>query len=295
MNNLKNKKIIATYQVPEGIDATRLSDFATGIFNTIPSRKGIKKAIKNGLVTINGQQGFTGDFIKGGETLKLLQSDKELKKPLIHIPLEVLYEDDYLAIINKPPGILVSGNKKWTVENALSPHLKKSTQNDALQRPEPIHRLDYPTSGALLIGKTASSVVALNKLFENREIEKTYLAVNIGKMKKNGKIDHEIDDKNARSSYRVLDSVASPKYGQFNLVELKPETGRRHQLRKHLAAIGNPILGDLLYGKEGFLLKGKGLYLHAASLKFIHPFTQQQLLINAPIPKKFKKLFNYFS
>ncbi len=282
---------IESHIVPPLDTQERLSNYAIGIFNTIPSRKGIKKAIKNGLVTINGQQGFTGDFIKGGETLELLQSDKELKKPLIHIPLKVLYEDDFLAIVNKPPGILVSGNKKWTLQNALSPHLKLSTQKDALLRPEPIHRLDYPTSGALLIGKTAAAVIELNQLFENRLIEKTYLAVTIGKMPAKGVINTPIDDKEALSHYQVLETVSSPKYGCFNLVELKPETGRRHQLRKHLASIGNPILGDLLYGKENLLLKGKGLYLHAYTLTFKHPFTQKPVKGKAELPKKFEKLF----
>ena len=284
--------IIESHLVPTLENQERLSDYAVTIFNSINTRKGVKKAILKGLVTINGKQGFTADFITGGELIELYRPAETTQKPTINIPIEVIYEDDYLAIVNKPPGILVSGNKKWTVENALSPHLKKSSQKDFLQRPEPIHRLDYPTSGALLIGKTASSVVALNKLFENRQIEKTYLAVNIGKMDKEGIINLPIDEKTARSLYTVLEIVDSSKYGCLNLVKLKPETGRRHQLRKHLASIGNPILGDLLYGKEGLILKGKGLYLHAYSLKFTHPFTQKELTVNVVVPKKFKKLFN---
>lgn len=287
------KIVLESYLVPFNINKSRLSDFAVGIFVTTTTRKGIKKAIKNGLIFINGKQGFTSDYITGGELLELYQPDISKTKPLIHIPIEVIYEDDYLAIVNKPPGILVSGNKKWTIENALLPHLTISTQKDALQYPEPIHRLDYPTSGALLIGKTICSTVELNKLFESRAIDKTYLAVSIGKMKPEGIIDLPIDNKNSRSFFNVLNSVVSPKYNYFNLVKLKPETGRRHQLRKHLASIGNPILGDLVYGKEGFVLKGKGLYLHAYSLKFTHPFTQEIIEINAPIPKKFKKLFSF--
>lgn len=285
---------IETHLVPALENQERLSDYAVGIFNSISTRKGIKKAILRGLVTVNGKQGYTADLITGGELIELYRPTELTNKPTIEIPIEVIYEDDFLAIINKPPGILVSGNKKWTVENALLPHLKKSSQQDFLQRPEPIHRLDYPTSGALLIGKTASSVVALNKLFENRQIEKTYLAVSIGEMDIEGTIELPIDEKTSRSFYTVLETVDSPKYGYFNLVKLKPETGRRHQLRKHLASIGNPILGDLLYGKEGFLLKGKGLYLHAASLSFIHPFTKKKITVNVAVPKKFKKLFNNY-
>lgn len=289
---MNTSSTIESHLVPKLENQKRLSDYAVGIFNTITTRKGIKKAIKNGLVTINGQQGFTADFITGGELIELFRADESTNKPIIDIPIEVIYEDDFLAIVNKPSGILVSGNKKWTVENALLPHLTKSTQKDALQRPEPIHRLDYPTSGALLIGKTAKSVVVLNKLFESREIEKTYLAVSIGKMEINGTINLPIDDKNSTSLYTVLETIDSPKYGCFNLVKLTPETGRRHQLRKHLASIGNPILGDILYGTEGLILKGKGLYLHAYSLQFNHPFTKEEIVVKVPAPKKFKKLFN---
>jgi len=288
---LANLLKIESYQVPPLEQPIRLSDFTPGIFKKISSRKGIKKAIKNGLVTVNGKVRRTGDYINGGELIELHQNRTITNKPTIDIPLEVIYEDDYLAIVNKPPGIIVSGNKKWTLENALSPHLTQSTLDDALQRPEPIHRLDYPTSGALIIGKTASAVIALNKLFETREITKTYVAVTIGKMDTKGVIDFNIDDKQSLSYYTVLASVNSPKYGCFNLVELKPETGRRHQLRKHLSEIGNPILGDLLYGKEGFLLKGKGLYLHAYSLNFIHPLTMENINISIDLPKKYKKLF----
>ncbi len=283
---------IEIHHVPPLEHKERLSDYAVGIFNTISTRKGIKKAIKNGLITINDQKGFTADFVNGGEKIELFRKNEAQKKPTINIPIEIVYEDDYLAIVNKPPGIIVNGNKKWTVENALRPHLKLSKQQDALLYPEAIHRLDYPTSGALLIGKTSSSVVALNKLFENRTIKKTYLAVSIGKMDKEGIIDLPIDTKESRSCYTVLATVDSPKYACFNLVKLTPTTGRKHQLRKHLSSIGNPILGDLQYGKEGFLLKGKGLYLHAYSLEFTHPLTNKGVAVKVPAPKKFRKLFH---
>ncbi len=146
-------KLIETYEVPKMDIRERLSDFAPGIFKTVFSKKGIKKAIKKGLITINGDQGYTSDYIVGGETIALYRSTISKSKPTIHIALDIIYEDEYLAIVNKPPGILVSGNKKFTLENALPSILKKSSQPGALERPEPIHRLDYPTSGALLIGK----------------------------------------------------------------------------------------------------------------------------------------------
>ena len=124
----------------------------------------------------------------GNERIDLFQSPLSKKRKIVNIILEIVYEDDYLAVINKPAGILVSGNKKYTIENALSLALEKSKQQDGLVYPLPIHRLDYPTSGLLLIGKTSRSVILLNKMFENKEIIKNYEAITIGEQKDQGVI-----------------------------------------------------------------------------------------------------------
>jgi len=268
----------------------RLSDLKAGTFRTITSRKGFKKALTKGLITLDGKICHTGDYIKGGELIEIFRNEAS-GKPLIHIPLSVLYEDHHLAIVNKPPGLVVSGNRKWTLENALPAALQKSIKPDALKRPEPIHRLDMPTSGAVLIGKTSTSVQQLNTLFAERQIDKTYHAVTIKSMEDRGSISHEIDGKSALTKYQVLQSVVSPKYEFLNFVKLSPHTGRKHQLRKHLAALGNPILGDHEYGVAELSLKGKGLYLHASTLQFVHPFTHAQISITAPLPKKYLKIF----
>jgi 23S rRNA pseudouridine1911/1915/1917 synthase len=281
---------IETHVAPSLDGKTRLQDYAVGIFRTIVSRKGIKKAIKNGLVSINSERGYTGDWIMGGEVIELYR-DPNLKKPGIDLSLEVLYEDDYLAIVSKPAGILVSGNKKFTLENALSSNLTKSEQPDALQFPEPIHRLDYPTTGALLIGKATGIVMALNKLFEDRAISKIYQAVVIGTINDFGIITTDIDGKPSKTEYKKIATIPSVKYEFLNLLELVPHTGRRHQLRRHLAGMGNPIFGDTLYNKKSVIVKGKGLYLHAFSLEFDHPVTRENIFIRAPLPKRFLRLF----
>jgi 23S rRNA pseudouridine1911/1915/1917 synthase len=201
-----------------------------------------------------------------------------------------LFEDDYLAVIHKPAGILVSGNTFATITNGLSQHLKKSTQPDAV-KPQPIHRLDYPTSGVLLIGKTSATIHALSKLFENKKIEKTYWAITIGQMKKAGEINFPIDEKEALSIFKVIHTVTSKRFSRLNLVELKPKTGRKHQLRKHLLSIGNPILGDKKYFLDQKILNGKGLYLHASTLELRHPITKEKLVITQELPKKFKTIF----
>ncbi len=282
--------LVETHIVPGIKDELRLSDYVPGIFITISSKKGMKKAINKGLVKINGARAFTADYIRGGETIELYQQSK-INQPKIKLKLDILFEDEYLAVVNKPPGIEVSGNKKWILENALHSNIKPSFQKDALPNPQAIHRLDFPTSGVLLVGKTHSTVKTLNKLFEERKIVKTYHAITIGEMNKEGTITTNVDGKNASSEYTVLREVNSERFGSLNLTKLVPHTGRKHQLRRHMAELGNPILGDADYGKEGLILKGKGLYLHASSLEFIHPLTNEQLKINAPLPKKFLKIF----
>lgn len=282
--------VIESHTVPQLSKSIRLSDYAGGIFKAVSSRKGMKKAIDKGLVMLNGNQAHTADLLLGGETIELLE-DLRHNRPEIDLELEVLFEDEHLAVIHKPAGVEVSGNKRWTIANALSSNLKPSTEADALKFPEPIHRLDYPTSGVLLIGKTASAVTNLNRLFEERKVEKTYHAISIGRMPPNGDIDFPVDDKPSHSSFNVIGTIPSERFGCLNLVELHPHTGRRHQLRKHLSELGNPILGDKDYGVEGLILKGNGLYLHASSLRFVHPMTEALIRIKRALPKKFKKLF----
>ena len=283
--------VIESHTVPQLTEKIRLSDYAGGIFTSITSRKGMKKAIDKGMVRLNGRIASTADLLSGGELIELFFDQTARNRPTIELRFEVLFEDDSLAVINKPPGIEVSGNRKWTLENALSQNLKPSGQVDALLYPEPIHRLDYPTSGALLIGKTSSAVIELNRQFADREVEKTYMAITIGKMNGSGTVEAEIDGKPSVSTFKVLQRVVSERFGWLNLVELNPKTGRRHQLRKHMALLGNPILGDREYGTEGLILNGKGLYLHAVSLSFAHPFTQEKLSIRSSLPKKFVKIF----
>jgi len=278
-----------THIVPKLENPVRFQEYAVGIFKTIPTKSGIKKAIKKKLIYINDCIATTAQFILGGEKITLYQPENSSAFKRLIFDLEVVFEDDYLAIINKPAGILVSGNKFKTIDNALQQNLQKSAQLDAV-RPRPTHRLDYPTTGLLLVGKTSASIHALNKLFENKEIRKTYFAITIGKMETSGSINILIDEKTATTDYTVLESVKSDRFGFLNWLKLSPKTGRRHQLRKHVAALGNPILGDKEYGKEGLILHGKGLYLHAGVLEFTHPFTKQQMRIEKELPDKFKKI-----
>jgi 23S rRNA pseudouridine1911/1915/1917 synthase len=282
-----------THIVPKLKNTIRFQEYAVGIFKIIPTKSGIKKAIKRKLIFINGNLASTSKYISGNEKIELFQPKDTTTFKKLELDIEVLFEDDYLAIVFKPSGILVSGNKFVTIANGLSKNLIKSTQYDAV-KPQPVHRLDYPTSGVLLIGKTRSSINTLSKIFKNKEIKKTYFAITIGKMDAKGILNFNIDTKNATTEYEVLKSEPSKRFEYLNLVKLKPKTGRKHQLRKHLYTISNPILGDKEYYLKNSILKGKGMYLHAYSLDFRHTITEEKIIVCKELPKKFKKIFPDF-
>ena len=283
-------QIIDKHVVAELLCPIRLQEYGVRIFTTILTKSALKKAIKKEQILVNGVIGTTATFIKEGDCIQLKAQTETASQKRLVLDLTTVYEDDYLAIILKPAGILVSGNSFKTVANALSQNIKPSNALDAV-RPVPVHRLDYPTTGLLLVGKTSKSIMLLNLLFKEKQIKKTYYAITMGEMKDNGRVVLPIDSKEAVSEYYKIQSVNSQRFGALNLVKLNPKTGRRHQLRKHLLALGNPILGDATYSMDNLILKGKGLYLHASMLEFIHPITKEYLVIESKLPLKFMKLF----
>ena len=203
--------------------------------------------------------------------------------------LDVIFEDEDLAVIFKPAGINVSGNQFKTIQNALLFNINPSTKIDALDWPLPVHRLDNQTSGLLLIAKTKLARVKLGQAFEKKTVLKKYTAVVIGDLRDSGEINLPIDGKQSLSFYTSMSVVPSLKNGDLSLLELIPKTGRTHQLRIHCASINHPILGDKLYGKNGLILKNKGLFLCAVSLDFKHPVTKQIITFEVPTPHKFIK------
>jgi RluA family pseudouridine synthase len=202
----------------------------------------------------------------------------------------VVYEDEHMAVINKPAGITVSGNSFKTVFNALPYNLKKSFQNDALVSPTPVHRLDNQTSGLLLIAKTKTAQIELGKQFQNKTIQKKYCTIVIGKVYTNHFIDIPIDNKSAETSFEIIRVVKSLKFKELSCLKVSPKTGRTHQIRIHLASIGHPILGDKLYGDKELIHQGKGLFLCASEVKFLHPKTFETIHLTVALPHKFKSL-----
>ena len=215
------------------------------------------------------------------------------------IPLEILYEDDDLAVVVKPCGMVVhpaAGNEDGTLVNALLFHLKNLSGIGGAVRPGIVHRLDKDTSGLLLVAKNDATHAALSDALKARTIHKTYRAIARGAFKEpTGVVEAPIgrspkdrkkmaivpDGRYARTEYRVLEPLRGATLVDVNLV-----TGRTHQIRVHFASIGHPLLGDPLYGGKNQPPVGR-LMLHARRIEFTHPTTGQPMVFEAPEPPEF--------
>ena len=225
-----------------------------------------------------------------GQVIDLLETPQSQPK-IFELELEVLFEDHFMAAIHKPAGFSVSGNAYKTIYNSLPYNLKKSSEPDALPWPTPVHRLDNQTSGILLIAKTKTAQIALGNQLENHTIQKKYCAVVIGKVLSKGKIKTPIEDKTAQTDFEVVTVVNSLRFEHLSLLNVFPKTGRTHQIRIHLSSIGHPIFGDKLYVEEKMLHKGKGLFLCACEISFLHPKTSEEINLKIAPPYKFESLF----
>lgn len=263
-----------------------MQEYAPLVFSTISTRSGIKKAVKREEILIDGEIAKTSDWIKENQKIQLVQRKGVIKK-VFHLKLEVVFEDDHLAVINKPAGFPTSGNYFRTIENALPLNLKPSPELDALPHPKPVHRLDNPTSGLLLVAKTIKAATKLQVAFEKKEIQKIYLAIVSGETPAATVYTQEIAGKPSITSISTLEKF-NYEGRRYSLIEASPETGRTHQIRIHLSGNSHPIIGDIKYGGiEGNLIK-KGIFLSAVRLCFRHPSTGDRLEINLETPKKFR-------
>ena len=268
----------------------RLNDFIQEQFiSFLPSKSSVKKAFKKKLILLNSRVALIGDRLSVNDVVALLE-DVAVKNKVFPLDLQILFEDADLAVINKPAGFSVSGNFFKTIQNALPFNLSNSTKMDALAIPRPVHRLDKLTSGILLVAKTRKAQIGLGKQFECQEISKTYYALVKGKLEGMGVFDHSIDGQVALTNFKSVQVEKSLSYDRVSLIELKPTTGRTHQLRIHLALAGHPIIGDYLHDSTN-VLKGKGLFLSACKVGFTHPISQDYKTFDIPIPAKYTSLF----
>lgn len=221
------------------------------------------------------------------------------------IPLDILYEDPYLLVVNKPKGMVVhpaAGHTGGTLVNAVMAHCGKNLSGiNGVLRPGIVHRIDKDTTGALLVCKTDEVHRSLAEQLKEHSIKRRYRAIVRGNLKEDtGTIEGPIgrhptdrkkmainykNGKDAVTHYKVLE-----RFGQYTYVECRLETGRTHQIRVHMSSIGHPLLGDIVYGsgKDPFHLEGQTL--HAMILGFIHPITGEYMEFSAPLPEYFLKL-----
>lgn len=271
------------------------------------SRTAMQKMILEGRITVKGTEPLKPHYkIKAGDKIAICVKEKqEDVLEAEDIPLDVVYEDDDLAVINKPIGLVVHpapGNYRHTLVNALLHRFKNISDINPL-RPGIVHRLDKETSGLLVIAKTNFAHLGLAEQFARHDILRKYIALVKGRMefdeniievsigrhpykRKSMSAGFGNNAKYAKTYYRTLKRT-----GEFSLLELKPFTGRTHQLRVHLASLGHPILGDTKYGKNNDFIR---LALHAESIGFIHPRTGKLLEFFCEMPKEFSEFMNRF-
>jgi 23S rRNA pseudouridine1911/1915/1917 synthase len=252
------------------------------------SKKQVRKALKRGELLLNGEIVETSRFVRMDDEIRFLGENLPQPKEPYRMDLNVPFEDDVMAIVEKPAGIVVSGNRFRTLQNTLPGNLKESGQIDKMPFPRPVHRLDAPTSGLVIVAKTRSAMAKLGQLFETRQIKKSYVAIVIGRLEGSGTVELEIEGRQAVSHWSATSHTRCLRSEWLTTVELSPVTGRTHQLRVHMAHLGHPILGDGIYGKEGLTLKHKGLFLRAKGLSFVHPITGKALNLEIEEPPKFE-------
>ncbi|MCG8328864.1 MAG: RluA family pseudouridine synthase [Chitinophagales bacterium] len=265
-----------------------LIDYAVNAFPVLGSRSAVKKAIATERLKKNGHVARFGDRVKGGDRLELEHRNRP-KPKTFKLDIETVYEDDYLIIVNKPGGIAVNGNRYKTVENALAGTVRTKAE-DALPQPVATHRLDVPTKGLVILAKTKTALINMNKDFQEKKVQKTYVAVVHGQLAEKGTIEEPIKGKRAITEFEPLKVVPSRNFGHFSLVKLYPVTGRTHQLRIHMSNRGHLVVGDKMYAKRQTTILGKGMYLCAVSLRFQHPISGEEVYVEIPTPPRFLRL-----
>ncbi len=272
--------------------------------NTDYSRSKIKSLIDEGLVLVNNKKAKASYKVKDGDIISITPKDEEITLEKENIPLDIVYEDEYLAIINKQSGLVVHpapGNLNHTLVNALMYHFNIEENNTI--RPGIVHRLDKDTSGLMIVAKDDKTHELLSEMIKEKKVERKYLALVWGVVKcERGKIDAPIGrDINNRQKYTVTSINSKESVTNFEVIErfkdttlirCKLETGRTHQIRVHLNYIGYPVVNDPVYGNRKIINEDFGQMLHSESIRLIHPITKKELYFKQDPPKEFIDILN---
>jgi 23S rRNA pseudouridine1911/1915/1917 synthase len=312
---------IRTLVVPAEAAGQRLDHFLATELASI-SRSRVQLLLEQGDVLLNGARPKASLKLRGGEQIVVTGDPHPapLKAVAEEIPLDVVYEDADLAVVNKPAGMMVhagaggtdDARSRGTLVNALLHRFRALSSTGGDLRPGIVHRLDKETSGLIIVAKNDVAHVALARLFSGQQIRKTYIALVHGAVERSkGTINAPVgrdpvrrtrmttrateSARSAVSHYEVVRQIDT-RFGRFTLVRVRIETGRTHQIRVHMASIGHPVVGDTLYGAAGQLAEqttgrtqGEKLrlgrnFLHAAQLEFQHPTTGKAVQLEAALP-----------
>lgn len=271
------------------------------------TRSRASKMITGGYVFVNGKKGKNSQIIKEEDNVEIKEyHEEEIKAVPENIPLDIIYEDDDVIVVNKPKHMVVHpavGNVHGTLVNALLYHFKGLSDLNGSIRPGIVHRIDADTSGLLMVAKNNEAHEFLSKQLEEKKTHRKYIALVHGVITHDtGTIDAPIGrdehdrkkmavcegGKHAVTHFKVLE-----RYSSATLLELKLETGRTHQIRVHLNYIGHPIVNDPVYGRRK-IIDDSGQCLHAKELGFIHPKTKAFLTFSVDPPKEFIKIVEIY-
>ena len=294
-----------TFQIEFELDKTRLDKALCTLDDTL-TRAAAVRLTESGDVTLNGKTASKSDKVKIGDIVEITYPEPVSSEAVPQdIPLDIIYEDDDLLVVNKPKGMVVhpaAGNPDGTLVNALLYHCGDSLSGiGGVVRPGIVHRIDKDTSGLLMVAKNDTAHLKLSEQIKEHSFTREYEAVIIGHLKEQkgsidapigrSKIDRkkmavtELNSKNAVTRYEVLEE-----YPGFSYVRLRLETGRTHQIRVHMAYLGHPLAGDGVYGGRNAerIMEG-GQCLHARKIGFKHPTTGKYMEFTSPLPEYFTK------
>jgi 23S rRNA pseudouridine1911/1915/1917 synthase len=316
-NGVIRKQLI----VPDTTSGARLDKYLGDLPDMGISRTRLQKLIADGLITVDGQAVATKHLLQGGETIDILLPAPE--KTLIvgeNLPLEIIFEDEHLAVVNKPAGMVTHpavGNRSGTLVNALIHRFGRLASQGGEDRPGIVHRLDKDTSGLLVIARTDEAYQVLQKAIQAREVQRTYLALICGHVREEaGTIDLPMGRSRRDRTKMAVDGAASreavteyrliKRFKSYDLLDVVLGTGRTHQIRVHFSHLGHPVFGDPEYGGRdkwhramfgpdrplGRRLLGimQRQALHARRLEFTHPATGERLVFEAEAPEDFRLL-----
>lgn len=272
------------------------------------TRSAIKKIFENSCVFVNGKQAKPSQSVKCGDGIEVdVPEAKEYFAKPENIPLDIIYQDEHLAVINKPQGMTVhigNGNYEGTLVNALLYNLDNLSGINGVIRPGIVHRIDKDTSGLLVVAKNDAAHLSLSKQIEEKTCHRQYIALLEGVLKQdNGVVTTYIgrDPKDrvkmavvpeGKGKIAITEYEVLTRYQGYTLCKFNLKTGRTHQIRVHAKYLGHPVVGDPVYGikKQKFQLNGQ--LLHAQRLEFTHPATGERMSFEAPLPQYFTEVLD---